>query len=360
MPLERIRVDGLRILKDVDCRLHPERNYFFGPNGAGKTSLLEAIYLLGRGRSFRTRQSRRLVQHGRESLSVYAEHRGAAGDVQRIGVGVGPDGLEYRIDRRAGVGVTDVARRVRVDVIDPSLHKLVEGGPSERRRFIDWGVFHVEPSYLDAWKRYRRVLGQRNAALKAQAGTEQLATWNRALIDAGEVVHRAREEYVERLARAVTEVGGRLLGSRLEITYRPGWRLGLGFAEALAEAGERDRAFGHTQVGPHRADLVVSVDGVPAADEASRGQQKLVAAALIAAQIRETHRAAKADVVLLVDDPAAELDRHALGRLVTEIEALPCQLVITGLSPEGLPVEAGCPVFHVEQGRVERCYNESI
>src|SRR5690606_35194803 len=149
MPLERLRVDALRCLRDIDCTLHPERNYFFGPNGAGKTSLLEAVYLLGRGRSFRTRQTRRLVQHGRDGLSVYGELR-LGTESRRLGVSYNAGALEFRIDRKPAASVTEIARLMRVDVIDPSVHKLIEGGPSERRRYVDWGVFHVEQDYLTA------------------------------------------------------------------------------------------------------------------------------------------------------------------------------------------------------------------
>src|SRR5690606_18398181 len=156
----------------------------FGPNGAGKTSLLEACFLVGRGRSFRTRQTRKLIQHGRSSLSVTVDHRSAEG-VRRIGLKVDPEGLSYRIDRQKAASITDVARILAVDVIDPSIHRLIEGGPSERRRFIDWGVFHVEHTYLELWKRYRRILGQRNAALKARMSRAGLEPWTRALTETG-------------------------------------------------------------------------------------------------------------------------------------------------------------------------------
>jgi len=349
MPLERLRVDGLRVLTGVDCRLHPERNYFFGPNGAGKTSLLEACFLVGRGRSFRARQTRRLIQHGRSSLSVVVDYREGA-HARRIGVEVGPEGLSYRIDGLKGRSVTEVARIFGVDVIDPSIHRLIEGGPSERRRFIDWGVFHVEHGYLDAWKRYRRILGQRNAALKARMSRAGLEPWTRALAETGEAVSAMRAAYVERLAQAAAETAERLLGRRLQVELRRGWSGSL--AEALREDLDRDVALGHTQAGPHRADLVVRLERHQAADEASRGQQKLIAAALVIAHVREANAAAGRSGVLLVDDPAAELDRGALGRLLKEVEALPAQLIITGLSPDLLPVDPRFPMFHVEQGRV--------
>jgi len=359
VPLERIRVDRLRILTDVECGLDPRRNYFFGPNGAGKTSLLEAFFVVGRGRSFRTRQTRRLTQHGQDGFSVYVEQR-TADRLRRIGVGFNARGITYRIDRRPVDSVTEVARCFAVDVIDPGVHWLIEGGPSERRRFLDWGVFHVEHGYLAAWKRYRRVLGQRNAALKAAASRAALEPWDHALIEAGNEVTRARSAYVERFAPVAEAVAERLLGRRLEVGYRPGWRAGIEFAEALAENVERDRAIGHTTAGPHRADLVLRLDGTDAANEASRGQQKLCAAALVVAQVRDAAARVQRDSVLLVDDPAAELDRGSLTRLMAEVEDLPAQLIVTGLAAELLPVDRRFPVFHVEQGRVRECYNESI
>jgi DNA replication and repair protein RecF len=353
VPLERIRVDGVRILKDVDCRLDPIRNYFFGLNGAGKTSLLEALFLVGRGRSFRTRQTRRLLQHGRDRLSVYVEQR-ADGMLRRIGVQFGPSGIEYRIDRQPAGSVTEVARCFAVDVIDPSVHRLIEGGPSERRRFIDWGVFHVEHDYLAVWKRYRRVLGQRNSALKASASRSALEPWNAALVQVGSEVTRARSAYIDRLAPAVEEVAARLLGRKLKLTYRSGWRAGVSLADALAESLERDRDSGHTHPGPHRADLGLRIEGADVADHASRGQQKLCAATLVIAQIREASARDGRDSVLLIDDPAAELDQGSLSRLLAEIESLPVQLVLTGLSEALLQPDTRFPVFHVEQGRVRQ------
>ena len=359
MPLERIRVDGLRILSDVDCRLDPKRNYFFGPNGAGKTSLLEAFFLIGRGRSFRTRQTRRLVRRGEDALSVYVEHR--LGDrLRRIGLQFDAAGMAYRIDRQPVASVTEIARCFAVDVIDPGVHRLIEGGPSERRRFVDWGVFHVEQDYLGAWKRYRRVLGQRNAALKAGASRMALEPWDAALVEAGIEVTRARSAYVQRFAPVAEAVAGRLLGRRLEVHYRTGWWAGIALAEALAESLERDRAVGHTTPGPHRADLVLRLDGADVADDASRGQQKLCAAALVVAQVREAGAQGRRDSVLLIDDPAAELDRSSLERLLAEVEGLPAQLMLTGLAEDLLPVDRRFPVFHMEQGRVRRCYNESV
>jgi len=348
VPLNRVRIQRFRCLSEVELALHPRRTYVFGANGAGKTSLLEAIYLLGRGRSFRTRQSRRLIQHGATGFSVYGELE-LAGSAHRLGVGRGAGGLELRLDGAPAPGMASLAQLLPVHVIEPNIHRLIEGGPKDRRRFLDWGVFHVEQAYLGAWRRYRRILGQRNAALKAGDGE---TSWNEGLIEAGLAVTQARERYVSELAGALVGLGETLLDGPLEVRYRTGWREGFGFAEALQASFDRDRATGATQVGPHRADLMVKLGARGVREEVSRGQQKLVAAGLILAQIR-VFAANRADGgVLLVDDPAAELDKVALQALISVLDDLPAQLVVTGLSESFLPPAPGYPVFHVEQGRV--------
>jgi len=115
---------------------------------------------------------------------------------------------------------------------------IVEGGPSERRRFLDWGVFHVEPGYLEAWKSYRRVLSQRNAALKRLATSAELRPWSVALVAAGAAVDDSRLRYLDRLAPFVTTYGQRLLDRPLSLDYRRGWAAEQSLDEVLAAAEE--------------------------------------------------------------------------------------------------------------------------
>ncbi len=346
MPLKRVRVESFRCLTEVELPLHPRRNYIFGPNGAGKTSLLEAIYLLGRGRSFRTRLNRRLIQHGQQGFSVYGE-LDLGGNVHRLGVGCGPNGLDLRLNGEAASGMAALAELLPIHVIEPNIHDLVEGGPRDRRRFLDWGVFHVEQGYLETWRRYRRILGQRNAALKAGSGA---SGWNVSLLEAGAAVDSARGRYVAELALALQGLGEDLLGYPLEVKYLRGWAEKMAFEEALEASADRDSVKGATQAGPHRGDLSVSLDARGVREEVSRGQQKLVAAGLILAQIRVFAADRGYGGVLLVDDPAAELDKHALEGLMSVLDELPAQQVITGLSEHALPAPPGYPVFHVEPG----------
>jgi DNA replication and repair protein RecF len=340
---------ALRCLREVELDLHPQRNFIYGPNGAGKTSLLEGIFVLGRGRSFRTRQMRRLVQHGRDGFAVFGEVL-TEGATRRIGVAYRAGRLEKKIDGQPATGMAQLAELMPVHSIDPSMHALVEGGPSERRRFLDWGVFHVEPNYLDTWKRYRRVLSQRNAALKRGAGGAEVRAWSQALVEAGADIDASRSAYLSRLAPYVTAFGERLLTRHLALDYRRGWPADERFENALAASEVRDRQNGSTEVGPHRAELVLRLGEHRVQDEASRGQQKLTAAALILAQVAVETVDRPSRSVLVVDDPAAELDAQSLERLLAATTDLPAQLIFTALSPAHLAPPAGQPVFHVERG----------
>ena len=351
MPLSRIRMTALRCLREVELDLHPQANYIFGPNGAGKTTLLEGIFVLGRGRSFRTRQMRRLVQHGSDGFAVFgivATH----GATRRLGVAYGAGRLEKKVDNEAATGMAQLAEILSVHAVDPSMHALVEGGPSERRRFLDWGVFHVEQSYLATWKRYRRVLSQRNAALKNSGSVAELRPWSAALAEAGMAVDESRRRYLESLEPYLADFGRRLLDGSLTIDYRRGWPAEQSFEHALATSELRDRQTGSTEPGPHRAELVLRLDDRRVQGEASRGQQKLVAAALILSQVAVESAARPQRSVLVIDDPAAELDALSLQRLLATMNALPAQLVFTALSAAHLPPSSGHPVFHVERGEV--------
>lgn len=352
MGLEHLRIDAVRCLTDVTLDLHPERNYLWGSNGAGKTSFLEAIYLLARGRSFRLRQTSRLVRHGADELSVFGRVRDVEGHTDRLGAAYGTSGLSAQLNGEAVKSQAEMLRLLPVHVIDPRLHQLIEAGPSERRRYIDAGVFHVEHQFLADWRHYRRVLGQRNAALKRGVSPGELDLWTEPFLSAATAVDAARTAYTKALAEIAAEQGKALVGHDVRLQYRHGWRRGVSLAEALDDHLDRDRAIGFTQVGPHRADLKLEFDSGGIRETASRGQQKLVAAALVIAQVklfelRTGHRS-----TVLVDDASAELDVEAQSRLKVALDALESQQILTGLSVDALKPDSGFPVFHVEQGRV--------
>jgi DNA replication and repair protein RecF len=351
MPLSWFRAEQFRCLATVELELDPVANVFVGPNASGKTSLLEAAFFLGRGRSFRSRRLDALIRRGHDAFVLAGRSAGGVAPVM-LGVRARRHGTEWEAGGAPASGVAELAELFPAQVIDPEIHKLLEEGPGRRRRFLDWGVFHVEPSFLATWRRYHQALRQRNAALKQDRGDRDLAAWEQELSVSGEELVRQRASYVARLAGPLQTIGMALLGDPITLTHSQGWDPDRPLIEALEVGRERDRRYGATQAGPHRGDVTVEVAGRAAKDHVSRGQQKLVAAALMLAQLRIQEQERPGRSALLLDDPAAELDRENLARLMAEVRSIPAQLWVTSLRAEipGLPEQAR--MFHVERGAI--------
>lgn len=355
MILSELTVRDLRCIENAELSLHPGRNLIWGGNGSGKTSLLEGMFLLGRGRSFRTRNSERLVRHGRERLVVFGrtEDAGsqAGGLIHAVGVEVHRrEGTRARIDGGPVGSLADLSRVFPVQVIDPEIHKLIEEGGRRRRRWLDWAVFHVEPQFADWWIRYGRALRQRNAALRGRSGATQ--PWDVEVAALGEKISEVRRRVLEQMQPCWREVVAGLDCPVGELQYFRGWGAQHALTEALESSRARDEVRGLTHVGPHRADVLIRVGGKLAREVLSRGQQKLMAVALTLAQLRLLRDASGITPTLLLDDPAAELDSAHLDYFVRQIALLGCQLVITSLQPETPAFGSPDRVFHVEQGRV--------
>ena len=263
MVIQRLQIEGFRNLASARLEPVPGLNRLIGPNGAGKTSVLEAVHYLATGRSFRRSGVDSLRRGGADEAVLFA--RVGDGADHRLGVRLTDSGRELRLDGATVGGFSALAGILKSIHYTPEGHQLASGGPGERRRFLDWGLFHVEPAYLEVARRYQRVLQQRNRWLKM--GAEGGDPWAEQLAAAGEEIVRRRRAYVDRLeprARALYDkLGGfGTLGMRLE----RGWPEGRSLADALAR--DRSRPVDSTRAGPHRGDLLLTLDGEPARDRA--------------------------------------------------------------------------------------------
>jgi DNA replication and repair protein RecF len=349
--LRSLDVENVRCVERAQLEFDERATAIVGPNASGKTSLLEAIYFLGHGRSFRAVQREKLVRTGAEYLRLVGWVQGPAGPTV-VGVEYGSNGVQTHLGGRGLTGFSEIADVLPIQVIGPGVHRLIEEGSARRRRLLDWGVFHVKHDFLHAWRRYQRALHQRNAALRANAPSPMVTVWDAELGVCAATVDEYRSVYLDSFRAEFSGWTSQLVGSHVGLEYRRGWCRDLNLCEALVEARERDRRLRTTSVGPHRADLVFTVEGVPARDRVSRGQQKMLASAFVLAQIALRAVGAERPTCLLLDDPAAELDVDNLGKLLGALTQVSAQLVVTAVSEEGLK---GLPVgrrFHVEQGRV--------
>jgi DNA replication and repair protein RecF len=341
-------------LQSAALDLDPRFTLISGPNASGKTSLLEAIYVLGRGRSFRTRRLEHLIRHDTERFVVFGEVEATDRHIP-VGVEGSPSGIRAQIAGARAPSLADLAVVLPVQIIDPEIHRLIEEGPNRRRRFLDWGVFqlfHVK-QFVAHWQRYHQVLKQRNAALRSGQPLAVIGAWDGDLVSYGGLVSEARSEYVALLAQQAQVLVRSLLGMELGLNYRPGWAKGQTFAESLAHSRNHDQASGVTQVGPHRADLSIRLNGMPVKERISRGQQKLLAAALLMAQLKLFPEEGSVQPSLLLDDPAAELDDDRLTGLIREVSAHSVQLVVTTLHDEFPAFGAPGRRFRVAAGRVQ-------
>jgi DNA replication and repair protein RecF len=349
MSLAELRIENLRCIESAELRFSPELNLIAGENGAGKTSILEAIFLLGRGRSFRTRSSERLIRHQQPKLTVFG--RTDDQPSRHAGIEIASDGgTRARINGENAQSLLELSGVFPVQAIDPEIHKLVDQGPERRRRWLDWLVFHVEPSFGVHWARYNRALKQRNAALRISAS--DIDAWDAELIRNGEAITEARQRTLERLLPRLADTFRRFGELDVSASFMTGWAAGTSLESALRLHADRDRARGTTTSGPHRADVSLRRSQRVARETLSRGQQKLTAVAMIVSQLQMVQAELGLRAVLLLDDPAAELDQKNLQRLFDELASLRCQMIATSLTPETALFQAPKATFHVEQGRV--------
>jgi DNA replication and repair protein RecF len=350
MSLALLRLGDFRALRAAELALHPRLNLVTGANGSGKTTLLEAIYLLGRGRSFRNRHAEQLIRHGQRRFWLHGRTGPGPGHV--IGIGCDRDaGLEVRIDERAATSLAELSDVFPVQIIDPGIHRLVEDGPTQRRRWLDWAVFHVEPQFVSSWQGYTRALKQRNAALKA--GTDP-KLWEHELIRLGALLTGARRRVLEQLQAPWRAALSELDAVEASLAFFQGWSQERSLEEALAAQLPKDRERGITSVGPHRFEIVLRVAARPAREIVSRGQQKILGAAMALSMARYVAAVAGRPSTLLLDDPAAELDAGHTRRLLAAVAQLGGQLVVTALHPQDTALGLPDAVFHVEHGAVNR------
>jgi DNA replication and repair protein RecF len=377
MEVTRLDIHQLRRFDQVQLLPAPGLNVISGDNGAGKTSVLEALHLMAYGRSFRGRVRDGLVRSGHPALEVFVEWRertvsgdrpalpGAIGiprPTQRLRkAGLRHSGQDWsgRVDGHPVAQLGELCAALAVVSFEPGSHALVSGAADGRRRYLDWGLFHVEPAFLELWRRYSRALKQRNALLKLRASDHQLDAWDRELADAGEPLGRHRRHYLDALQSGFSGITSDLapaLGqTRLE--YLPGWRReDMSLADALLLARGRDLQSGFTSVGPHRADWRIEFSAIPGRDALSRGQAKLTALSALLAQA-DHYAATRGEwPVVGFDDLASELDRSHQRRVLERLLASGAQVFVTGTElPSALAeLGAGFLQFHVEQGTIER------
>lgn len=327
MIIKEIKIHQLRNLSFAHLSLNPRFNFLIGPNGSGKTSLLEALYLLSCGHSFRSRELAPLITQGLSLLTVFA----ATPDQETISIQKScSQATQIKINHQLCTTTSQLAYFLPCQVLYAELFQIIEAGSAVRRKLLDWGLFHLQPQYFKLWKEYKKVLKQRNALLKTHAPYAHFIPWDQQLNALAHELDYWRKEYFERWKIRFYEVLEQITDCTCRIHYFKGWdkkQRGKALDETLAEHFQGDKQKLYTQYGPHQADIFIESKDMKAKQTLSRGQQKMIVIALQLAQgaLLDRH------CLYLFDDLPAELDKLHQKKLLQYLAKQRGQYVITSL-----------------------------
>ncbi|MDF2866978.1 MAG: recF [Gammaproteobacteria bacterium] len=354
MTISRLIIQQLRNINQASIEPASQFNIIYGDNGSGKTSVLEAVYLLGLGRSFRSRTMNSIIQLGKEAVTVFGLVKEQQNNEIPLGIERKKDGAVFiRVQEHTINSIAELAHYLPLQIINQDSYQLLTGSPKQRRQFLDWGLFHVEQSFFPIWKRFQRSLQQRNACLRNKVSNAELKFWDKEFIDTALIIDQLRTHQLEQYKQIFVKRFKQLNDiDDIELIYKRGWNAELDLEQALAESLSRDRQYGFTHAGPHRADIDIKTGKMLASQLLSRGQQKLLTYSLLLAQgqllTEYTHR----KCVYLIDDMPAELDRHHIQSVLTSLTEMQAQLFITCIDPQAIApaIKTAVKMFHVEQG----------
>ncbi len=326
MYLLKFVASGLRNLADTTINLSSQLNIVEGINAAGKSSLLEGVSLLVSGRSFRASNNTQLISHNAKTLALFGEFD----DSTKLGFSYGhkKDSRKIRLNGKNVKVLSVVASLFPVQILSPESYHLIDAGPSQRRKYLDWLLFHVEHSYKSDWQNFNKVLKQRNSYLRSLKGDiskldpAQINVWNTKFVDAATIINHKRLNLTNMILPdlyKVLEVIQFCLKQKLTLDYRSGCGH-LNLQERLLESIRQDVARGTTTYGPHKADLRILLGGRNVGDVLSRGQKKMLINALYLSQTNLLKELSSKDSLFIIDDFSSELDRSNQLQLVLALK----------------------------------------
>ena len=357
MLVRRLVLANVRNIASLRLDLEAGVNLLVGPNGAGKTAVLEALHLLVRGRSFRSRVDS-VIRQGQSTMRIVAECDDADAGTMRLSHtrergGNGQTKRDGALVRRS----SDIAALLPLQLLLPDLAELVFGAPAVRRRWLDWGTFHMKHDHAGNLRDYLRVLRHRNTLLRT-GDLRALPSWTTQLAELGEAIAAARRAYFGTVRAEVESCLSRLCSDPpVDLAYFQGWP-DRNFAEVLADRHQSDVQSGSTTSGPHRADVRIEVGAEPAAAVLSRGQGKAIASALRLGQAASLMKREGKRSLFLIDDVGAELDRGHSDSFYDALGETGCQILATSAQEEAaqaLMDSRRGQVFHMKQGRLTDC-----
>jgi len=358
MWIKNITIQGCRSLDSVTLEFSPDLNLIIGPNASGKTSLLEALNILSKGRSFRTSHINEVISDGFALILVSAVIADSSIDrkqISQIGIEKSDKKTKIRINKKDVYTQAELSSHLPLTVIHPNSIDLITGSPSIRRSFLDWIAFYIFPDFLTQWRKYQHILKQRNICLKSKKHLFALDKWTEELVSLQPALIKYRTEVIKVIQPILNEIANELLiGLDIKLELKTGFPKDLeidrdSLFEYYKQKQEYELKVKRTTAGSHRADFDIYINSTLAVESASRGQLKLLAICLLLAQSNSISSTSFGNGILLIDDLAAELDSENKKLLLKYLTKIKKQLIIT--STHNIDVEGIDPkVFHVKHG----------
>jgi len=354
MRLAQLQIKNFRNLAEATISPVQGVNLILGDNASGKTSLLEAIYYLSHVRSFRTQYVTDLIQRQTPYLQLVASIETAENQIVPFGIRRSRNKSEIRVNKQPVQRVSDIAVQFPVLAVHPDSYKLINGSPSQRRQYLDWGVFHVEHGFFQSWQRFKKAIAQRNAALKSKQKYDICQLWNNEIHTTAHYIDQLRQQYFDKLKPYFYQLTKQFFSDdTVDIEYKRGWPTGHELFDLLQENLQKERMKGYTQYGPHRAEITIKVNGQSAQTCISRGQQKILVALMRLAQAMQFTEATNNPCVLLYDDLPAELDANHRQLILSVLSKMNIQLFLTAIEQQQIDLSAWDikKMFHVKHGK---------
>jgi len=360
MTLLRLDIYCVRNIQKQSINPSPAINFIYGENSSGKSALIEAVFILGRVKSFRTPTIKSVITIDQDYLIVSAQTLQANGSLSQLGIQLDGKSFEIHINQEPRQARSDLAYALPLQLIHPKSYELLDAGSQIRREFLDWGVFNHDENFLPAWRKFKRALAQRNSLLKTRQ-LEQINVWDKELVYYGTIVNSYRQQYLEKFQPFFIEIIKRFLDlDEVKLKLIPGWDTSKEFRQILIEDIDKDIRYGFTHSGPHRGDFRLSVNNRLARDYVSRGQLKLLIMSLKLAQIQLLNNDYGNTGCILIDDFAAELDVNNRAKLLEYLSEMGCQVFITATEKNDfgdLSNIKNHKVFHMEHGKIESTFS---
>ena len=364
MYFKSISIQNFRNYSSQTLEFDRDLNIFLGENAQGKTNLLESLFVMGLGKSFRTNKDSEMIAFGCENASVKAKIAEDDDKEHEIEINYSKEGKIIKLDKIKLDRSMDMIGNVYIVVFAPDDLKIVKEGPDNRRKYLDRELCQIKPVYYSDLGNYKRVLKQRNMMLRQNTSDFQLFdVFDEALADYGIRLVDERERFIKRVESISKKILSEISGGREELSLSYETKISSGegktreerkeeYKELLAKNFENDVYRGFTGFGPHKDDLKIEIDGIDIRQYGSQGQQRSAALSMKLAEIDLIKQETGENAVLLLDDVLSELDQNRQRYLIEAMSKVQVFITTTSIEEKLLALLPKGRTFYVEKGNV--------